>query len=456
MRVLRVVGGALGTLIVFLLAVVGGVLLHMNTPSGRRLALTEVNGLLAPSFKGRVRIDELRHLDLFGISGADVTIEDPTGRPVLVVKGARARVATMEALRSALLGTKDPLTVKLSAFSADTLDVRLDTDEEGQPALADTFAPKTPAPASPVDPDARGFRLDVASIAWRHAWVHGKMAGAPAIDADIDDFRGSFTYAPDRLEGAISRAKVTARRVVNGADVSGSLEAAVRDPSDPKAKLDAHATWTGVAAGIEHTLNASIANDRVDAVVDAPTAAPGSIRALWPASPIERPARAHVEAHGPLADIDVAAHAAIGDASLDLSGKVSVADEKSASVSLVARNIDAHELASSAPLTRLGMTAALSARMKADGAVSGQAAVQFRGGKVGGNDVPSASIHASGALSPTKQPSGEATVVVDEPGAPTHVHLRAFPKGASSGIAFELVSKSIDLDRVPELRHALR
>jgi translocation and assembly module TamB len=457
MRALRWLCGVVGTLVVFVLSVVGGVLLHSNTPSARRLAVSEVNSILAPSFQGRIRVDSLGRLSLFGLSGANLTIEDPTGRPVLVARGVRVRIATLDALRSVLMGKTEPVTVRLSDVSIDTLDVRLDTDEKGQLDLVNAFAPRTPsAPATVADPTARGFRLTIPRIAWKHAWVHGLMAGVPPVDADVDDFRGAFTYSPEALEGDVAQAKIIGRHIANGADVVGSLDGHVRQPSDPTAKLEAHAHWVGVAAGIQHSAQASIVDDRVDAVVDVPRTEPAKIRALWPGSPIERSTKAHVEAHGSLADADVVVHAGVGEASLDARGKLSFAAIYTAKLTLEARDIDVHELAASAPITRLGLTGAVSADRKPDGVVSGEVNLRFLGGKVGTNVVPAASIRGSGSLSAARQVNAVASVVVDEPGAPTHLDLRVFPKAGSSAVHFDLAAKSVDLDRVPELRHALR
>ena len=453
MRAFRWLCGTVGTLVVFVLSVVGGVLLHANTPSARRLAVNEVNTILAPSLQGRIRLDSLGQLGLFGISGANVTIEDPSGRPVIVARGVRARIATYDALRSALLGKRAPLTITLTDVSVDTLDVRVDTDDKGQLDLANAFAPRTP---SAPDPTARGVRLTIPRIAWRHAWVHGLIAGVPPVDVDVDDFRGAFTYSPEALEGDVSKATILGRHIVHGADVAGSLDGHVRQPSDPTAKLEAHAHWVGVAAGIQHSAQASIVDDRVDAVVDVPRTEPAKIRALWPASPFERSAQAHVEAHGSLADADVVVHAGVGEASLDARGKLSFAAIDTAKLTFEARDVDVHDVAASAPITRLGLTGAVSAERKPDGAVSGEVNLRFLGGKVGTNVVPAASIRGSGSLSATRQVNAVATVVVDEPGAPTHLDLRVFPKAGSFAVHFDLAAKSIDLDRVPELKHALR
>jgi translocation and assembly module TamB len=420
MDALRWFGALLGTLVVFVLSVVLGVFIHANTPPARRLATSEVNAMLAPSFKGRIRIDSLGELGLFGFSGANVTVDDPAGRPVIVARGVRVRVATLAAVRSALFGKRDPLAVELSDLSIDTLDVRLDTDPRGQLDLVDAFELRTPA--GPADPSARGLRIAIPGIAWRHAWAHGQIAGLPPLDADVDDVRGAFTYAPDSLEVAVSKAKVAARRIANGADLVGSLEGQLEQPSGPEANLDVRVTWNGVVAGIEHWGRASLVGDVVDAVIDVPQAEPANIRALWPASPIQQPLLAHLEAHGTLDDIDLGLHARLGDGALDARGRLSLGEgDRKAKVSIEARDIDIHQLAASAPTTRIGLV----------------------------GDV-------NMSLSAARQLTASAYLVLDEPGAAAHLDLRLFPKGASSAVGFELDARSADLVRVPQLEHAVR
>jgi hypothetical protein len=452
---LRRLGALLGTLVLFVLSVMVGVFIHANTPGARRLAMSEVNTILAPSFQGQIRIDDLGSLGLFGLSDANLSILDPSGRPVLVARGVRVRVATFDAVRS-VFEKKAPLTVTLSDVSIDTLDVRLDTDHQGQLDLVDTFNPRTPSPPTPTDPNARGFRLAAPHIAWRHAWAHGRMAGVPAIDADVDELRGKLDFAPDALQWDVFQAKLTARRIADDADVTGALRAHVIMPSEPKKDIDARADWAGVVAGIEHTAHGSFAGNRVVAVVDVPPTDAAHLRALWPASPIEQPVRAHIEANGPLTDIALGAHAELGGATLQVLGNISVGDDKTAKLSIEACNIDIHQLAASAPTSRLGLTGKISADMKADGALTGNVALRFLGGKIGKNAVPSATLDASGSMTAARALNANATVVVDEPGAPTQLRARAFPRGTSSAVAFQLDSKSIDLDRVPELGHAVR
>jgi translocation and assembly module TamB len=453
LRVLRGVAVAIGLLLVFVLSVVVGVLVHVGTPVARRVAVAEVNAILAPSFKGRIRIEALGGLGIFGLSKADVTIDDPHGQPVLVAQGARVRIATIAAIRS-LLRKKEALTIELSEVSVDTLDVRLDSDTDGQLELAEAFAPKTPS-TTPADPNARELRIVIPHIALHHTWAHGQMTGAPLLDVDLDDFHGAFTYRADSLEGDISGAKITARRIANGADVVGSLQAHVRKPSEPAASVVGRLVWEGTAAGIEQSIHASLTDNRVDAVVDVPQAEAANIRLLWSASPIEEPARVHLEAHGLLSSVDVALRAALGQATLDMNGKVSLGHDKTAQMTLDAENVDVHQLAASAPPSRLGLKGEMQADMPADGSLSGGVDLRFLGGAVGDHTVPCASIRGKGSRSAQKVLEGQAQVIVDEPGAPTHLAVHVAPRGPSSVVTFELQSKSDNLQQIPELQHAL-
>src|ERR1700691_4394804 len=89
-RVLRGLGATVGTVLAFVASLVLGVLLHLDTPAVRRVAVHQVNAILSPLFLGRIRIDKLGGLGPRGVSGLDASIDDPSGRPVIVVRGARA------------------------------------------------------------------------------------------------------------------------------------------------------------------------------------------------------------------------------------------------------------------------------------------------------------------------------------------------------------------------------
>jgi translocation and assembly module TamB len=454
LRAVVFAGRSLGIVVVFLLSAVLGVLLHLGTPPARRVAMAEVNAILAPSFQGQIRIERLGGLGLFGVSGTNVTIADPDGRPVLAVSGVRVRLATLGAIRSALFQKRGPLTIELSNVTIDALDARLDTDAAGTLDLINAFAPSKPSP--PPDPNARGMRLDVSHIALRHTWAHGQMAGAPPLDVELNGLRGSFTYAPDFLEGAISEATIAAHRIANGADVAGSLVARVKKPSDASVDPDGDLTWQGTVGSIAESIHASFVHNRIDAVVDAPAIAPDDVRTVWPDSPVRHAASAHAEAHGPLSSVDFGLHAGVGDAALDASGAASIGDEKTIHVSIQAHGIDAHEFVESVPPSRLGLTGNASADMSAKGSLKSELTLAFLGGPIGGSTAPPASIHATASRPDPKDLRADVEVVVDQPGAPTELTAHVVPTGDSSAVAFDLTSTVADFDRLPQLGHSVR
>ncbi|MDP9035618.1 MAG: hypothetical protein M3O50_12505, partial [Myxococcota bacterium] len=454
-RAARVVAVVFGCLVLTLVAVISAALIHLNTASGRRLAADTVNRVLAPSFRGEIRVEKLGGLGLFGLSGADATIYDPEGRPALVVRGARVRIATFAAARSALFESKkSPLTIELPLLSVERLDVRLDTDAKGNLDLLDAFESKSPP--TPADPNARGLRLVVSHIVLGHAWAHGVMSGAPPIDADLDDFDGALTYAPDRLEGDIAKAILAARRIAAGADVRGSLRAHVKKPSDPQANLGARLAWDGLVGGIAQSINATIDEKRVDAVVDVPGASPENIRTLWPASPINARARGHLEAHGTLPSVAVDLRGGLGEAAFGVRANVFVGEEKRVKLTVEARNVDVHEFAPSAPESRLGLTGDVSADVKANGALTADVAFRFLGGSLGEYGVPTASIRATASRVSASDLRAHAAITIDEPTTPTQLTLDLRPEAGSSSVDLDLHSEVPDLDRVPQLHHQVR
>jgi translocation and assembly module TamB len=451
LRVLRFAGVALGTILLFAVAVVVGALVYVNTAPGQRLLLRKVNLALASSFRGVIEVRRVGTVGPFGVTGADVTIDDPLGRRVLSVRGARVHVAALAAARSAIFDRKGPITVKLSSLEIESLDARLDADETGKLELLSALEPRHPTEPS----RGRGLRLVVPRIGVGHAEARGQLSGGPPLDVEVDGLGAGLTVAPDLVEGDVSHARIVARKIASGADIAGTLQAHVAKRSDERLPYDARVVWDGAAGAVANSIRASLGAGAVHAVVDVPEAQADSIRSLWPGSPIDRPARLHLEAGGMLPRIDVAFHAAIGSSVLDATGPVVLADTKTARLTLRAEDVDVHELAASAPRSRLGLTGSVSVDATAEGTLAGDAALRFLGGTMGTNELPPASIHATVSRSRGKRVRSNAEVVVDEPGAPTRLTLQVSPRGESSAIDFQLESMADDLQRVPELGHSV-
>ena len=455
LRGVRVLGLGLCGLVGLFLVALGAALLYVDSAPGRRLAVTKVNQILGPSFRGRIEIESLKSLGIFGISGASVTIFDASGRPVITARGVRARIAPWTLARTALFGKREPITISLTDVSIDDADVRLDTDASGQLDLVNAFAPRTPASGTPANSQAQGVLIDIEGIALEHVWAHGVIAGTPTLDADIRDLRGAFSYGPDRLQGDVSKASIVARHIANGADVAGSLEAHVEDPNASLSALAGHVAWRGTAGTLAHSLEASLEKSKLDAVLEAPSFDPQAVRSLWPGSTIESSGSLRVHARGALPTIAVDFAASLGQATFGGQGQVALADGEKATLSIVAHDVDIHQFAGAAPKSRLGLTGNLSGSESAAGAIDLAATLRFLGGTVGGQELPAANISATGARSSANELRAHLDARVEEPAAPTHVMIDLTPEGKSFALYAALESSAQDLNGVPELKHAV-
>lgn len=149
-HVIRRASLALCTLLLFVVALVVGALVHLNTPTGRQLVMKEVNALLAPSFKGKITLRRLDGVGLSGVRGVDATIEDPSGRDVVRVRGARAGIFAWAAVQSALLDHEGPLVIRLRDIHIDDVDVRLDTDRPAGSICSTPSTRRFPAATHPT------------------------------------------------------------------------------------------------------------------------------------------------------------------------------------------------------------------------------------------------------------------------------------------------------------------
>lgn len=382
-RILGWTGGTLALLVLFLVALVAGVFVHLDTPRARSLVVREVNATLAPMFKGTVRVDALAGLGLGGVRGADATITDPAGRPVLVTRGVSVHLATVALVRSLLAHAPSPLTVHVYSASIDEAEVVLDHDPEGHLLLGDAFEPAQPKAPSPPNPHPRPLRIMVDEFSLAHARARGALQNGRSLE------------------------------------VSGALTARLDQGQEIESIPDAMVKWDGSVDGIATSLHAAIDPRRVDAVVDVPPFRASALRRLLPSSPLERRGAVHVEAHGPLSDVQAKLHVIADDASLD--GTASYVGFRTAEV--------AH----------------------------GDADLTLHQGALGKTWLPDATMHATVSLRGSTLVRAIADVSIDEPGAPTRLTAQATPRGGTQPIVdFELESSSTDLTLVPQLAHSAR
>ncbi len=95
---------ALGTCVVFCVAAVVGLALHLGLAPARRSVVQRVDGALEPLFAGKLTIERIGALGLTHADDVDAHVDAPGGACVVRATGVTAHVSTGALLRSLLGG----------------------------------------------------------------------------------------------------------------------------------------------------------------------------------------------------------------------------------------------------------------------------------------------------------------------------------------------------------------
>jgi translocation and assembly module TamB len=453
-----IVAGSLrtvGTVVVFVASLAGGVLAHLDAAATRRTTAAHVNAALANVFVGTIAIESIGRLSLTGVDDVRVSIDDASGNHVIVADGVHARIDMRTLVRS-LFASSGPLVIDLSNVSVRDADVDIDDDASGALRLATVFARRSVAAPSPPSTPGRGVTFSIGNIGVTHARVHGQPAGAPPVDACIDSIAASLAVAAGAMKLEIGGAEVTTRAMPHGADAKGALHATLAIPAPNGSGVSVEASWKGAVGAVAETVTITYDEARVDAVVDVPTVTSVALRTLWPDSPIEAPGSVHAEAHGALSAMDVKAHVSAADGSVDLSGTVDAGDEKSAQFHVDARAIDLAPLLEGAPASDLGLAGEVTASLHPDGSFAGEARIEIARGTLAGAAVPETTILATVARDETHGLMADATVTPHEPGATALAEVHVRPKGASLEASFDVTASAPQVGAIARVGAATR
>jgi len=449
-RAARRVARAGALALVLAAATVASAVAGLQSPGARRVLLARLNErVLAPAFQGKLTVLSVGRLGPFGVTGVSARLDDADGRPLLLVDGVDARVATLTLLRSLALGHGE-VVLDLSEVTIHNVDVRLDADGDGL-AIARALRPKSPASASPSPAPPRAVRIYAPHVRLDHAWAHGVMRGLPYLDVDLGGLDAALALTPTLLALDARRGAVVARGLAAGANVAGSFHGHLDLVPAPVPVVTGRFGWDGAVGLLHETLSAALEMGHVDATLDVHDATPEALRSVWPASPVTATGTAHLEAHGPLEAVDLAVHAGLDSATLDVQGTLGWGATRTAKLHLDAAGIDANQFASAAFASSLGVKADVRLAVSGDGRLDGVADVDVAGGHVGPHAIPHATLHTSGFRIPSGPFGGDGTLVIDEPGAPTTLTLHAVPHGQTSSVDFTILSHDVRLGALRRL-----
>ncbi len=443
-RVLAAAAKALGLAAAFTLAAGGGAILHLGLGAPRRFAAKQVSAMLARSFKGRIVIQRVGSLRLTRLDGVDAEVFDPEGRQVLALQGVRARFSTLTVLRS-MVG-RGPLVVRVPELTINGAEVTVEEDATGDLGLLRAFDSRS------AQAGGSGTDISIPAATLRHAWVHGHMAAVPVLDADLDDLAGAFVSTPDTTNLDVAHLFVRGRGLP-GMNPEGTLVASVVLPADPNGDKKVTAHYDGRAGAIPLRADASLDGKKANAVVDVPETAPAAINALAPDTlHLGASVSAHAEVSGTLPVLEPVLHAHLGGGEITASAIVTLPQkprtELTASASVSANDVDVSLLSDGAPVSKLRALLQATVVSRPAGKVSGTFHLASEVGEVAGQLVPA--IDAQGEIT---ESSVRGQAIVEERGAPTHVHFTLQPKPAGGEspdqLAFTVDSRVPDLDGIP-------
>ncbi len=419
-RALRSVAFAFGGFFALIVVLVALALVLVDLPFARRLAVRELNAVLASDFKGKLTIENVASIHVWGVGGVDVRITAPDGTCVIAARGVRARIAPI-ALLASFLRRREPFRVDVFDVDARSIDVDVDSDASGDLKLEAAFEPLHPAQTTS---SGRPTRLQFPHLSVEHTHVHGQMKGSPPIDADLDGFIGSALIAPDATAIDVSEVRLTARGMPRGSNPHGTAAAHLSIPSKAGANLGFAASFGGDVGGIPVTAKASMDGDQLDAVMDVPNVTGDKIRALVADAPIYAPAAAHLEAHGPLSALRATVRASLGGGELAIWAIVAVTGKLEATATVDIRDVDLRAFSPTAPTSSLGLHADVRVETDRVGGLAGHFALTTPDATLGVRGVP----HSAFAGEFEQRPGNNAVDLalrgtIYEPGAPVAVRV---------------------------------
>ena len=445
----------------------------------RAFAIVQVNRALDGLFLGKLDIESVARLGPTGASGVNATMYDVDRRAVLIVRGASAQLAVFPLLWAIVVHPRDPISIDLTRVTVDHAEVRLIDAGHGVPTLGVAFYPPHPSASanSPAIPT-----IHIRSIAIGHAWVHGRLNSAPAIDADIGHASAKLEIVAARLRLQIDRAGLHARGLPNGVDLTGEtggamdLPIAVQSPTGsgkgegpPNPGPVVHAWYDGQLAGSRIATRFDWIDDKFAASLDSPRLEPASVVRAAPGVILRHPLMLHATARGTLADVRFEARASVDEArtrtptsvpnstAVVIVGRAELGDDVQIDAELRAKDVNLADLRVNAPESRLDGVAHVQVTRTSRATITGRYDLSTWPGLISGTRLPAVDLEGSLSQDPAGAFTTNGHAHILEPGAATTIQYsaRLLSKSEDSVVSIESSTELSDPERLRTLADGL-
>src|SRR5262245_18743138 len=197
-------------LVLGLIALLALILVAVNVPIISGAIASRVTSALEPSFKGRLVLHRLGHIDFGGVLGAEVEVIDPAGNSVLTARDIDVRTFWPALVWRILTDDSTTTSIGIEHVAIEQVRVGLVDDGSGSPTLARAFEPRTP---EPEPAEAGGTILTLGEIRIRGVEVRGALASPGPIDADLANLEASLESRPESLHIVLEHLDVSARQL---------------------------------------------------------------------------------------------------------------------------------------------------------------------------------------------------------------------------------------------------
>jgi translocation and assembly module TamB len=460
---LRLAALIFGYLVLGLIAVVAIVLVAINVPPLNGWVAERVNAALEPTFKGKLVLHRLGHLDFGGISGAELEVIDPAGTSVLSAHDIDVRLFWPGIAWNAVVGTSAVLQVPIDRIELEGVDVTLIDDGNGSPTLAHAFEPEQPPPE---EESGGGTAIEIDELVIETTRVRGGLAALTPIDVDLGQLRATLTNNPEGTHAVLRNLAIDARQLPQVGTVTGQLTADVTlpaapaaggpsgaasagapgnapagdetpnadpvaaDATDPKTSVYALqpgpvqriiAAFKGSIAGSGAVADVRLTGEELAASFDAPSLTPATITRMVPALAPDSALSLSAKVNGLLSDLAFEAKLAQQAAQIEAHGKVARAGRSSkVTANVTTSKLDLSRLMPEGAKTALNVDADAALEFGERGG-SGSYRVATRDSLYAGEALPRATVDGSVKMPADAPLHTLGRVEISEPGAPTQI-----------------------------------
>ncbi|HTJ84820.1 MAG TPA: hypothetical protein VL400_24040, partial [Polyangiaceae bacterium] len=300
---------ALGLSAVFVASAGAGLVLHLGSGPARRVTQRVVNDALSPVFRGRIVVGEIEGLSLGHARIREAWCYGPDGDETIHAEGIDADVNPMRLLRSLGGERTDPVLILLPRVRIEHAEVSLQVDEAGIPSIANGFMPKASGPPSPIP--AKPVVVAMPRVEIDEASARGNV-GIP-LDARLRKLSANIFVRTDEVIAVDVDRTGIAERAILPAPIRGvatySLRFDVRSDEARRGDAERHdrmrmwATLDGSVGTVPVSARAIMEGLELAGSLDLPQASPEGLKGIFAWMPVEREVKGRIKAIGHLPDL---------------------------------------------------------------------------------------------------------------------------------------------------------